>query len=102
MTYKKRAAGVALFLALLMMLVGTGGSVAQSSPTEAVSKTAALNPVVRTSVITDVLPRLSWRVVAVAIEYADPLPGGLTITPSAFEVNARILGATAPRTVTRV
>ncbi|MCQ8187727.1 phospholipase [Streptomyces sp. RCU064] len=61
------------------------------------------NPVLRTTLITQVTPRNNWRVTAVAIRYAAPIDthGGV-IPPSAFQVTADLGGQSAARTVTRV
>lgn len=60
------------------------------------------NAVERADVITEVTP-LGWRVVAVAIEYRNPVNVGHADIPNtAFTVNATINNVTAPRTVVDV
>lgn len=86
----------------LLVLLGTVLLMLFTSAGVASARAPEGNRLVRADLITEVQP-LGWRVVAVALEYEDPVRiGGAGIPASAFTVTATLGGTTAARTVVDV
>ncbi|MGK5692721.1 PHB depolymerase family esterase [Streptomyces sp. URMC 128] len=76
---------------------------ATAAPSEGRQAAFGPGPVLRTDLLTQVTPRNNWLVTAVAIQYAHRIDlRGVTVPPTAFQVQATVGGRTAARTVTRV